>query len=283
MERSIDECFKLGKEYIFRWTEKEKKEIYNALKDIRDYLKELPLTLSFQGIDNKRVWRKSCWVLSPGIGKDFCRTESEIKNCDGDLTDGKNGLLALKKLDTQLHYLKKLIDKSLEITAREVGIDDYIFSKCTVRYRIAQYIENGKEPGGIGLHPDGNVLSSLITNSPGLKVYELDGNIRDINHDGTILMGGSILYRWSNKIYKPPIHNVNVDCNQEKTSIIAFLNFKDNDEIPRNIEKHGVNKEKFINYINRFKENDITKGGDLKDLWTNIEKNYNIKLVDYHS
>jgi hypothetical protein len=269
----INKSFEYGKEFIFKWSDYEKKNILYALENISNYLQELPLSLSYEGTDKQVVWRKSCWVSSSGLNKPFFETYDEIRKFDGDLKDGLEGLKALdnENLRLSLYFLKKIIDDSLIKTAKAVGIPDELIELCTIRYRIIKYTENKENPGGIGLHPDGNLLSSLITDSPGLNVFDFDGKQRKPLYCGTILMCGSILYRWSDGIYLPTFHNVKALDNKQKTSIVGFLNFPDKIEI---IKKN--NNDIFYHDINKIKNDDKSQYGELSQLWSKILKIHNI-------
>lgn len=162
-------------------------------------------------------------------------TADAIAAFDGDKADGMTGLAALRDRQTReaIEVLKHVVDDVLAVTARSVGIYEDLLRRYTVRYRVNKYVANEGHPGGIGLHPDGNALSALITDDDGLRVYDLDGTVRNPSYDGTIAMGGSTLYRWSSGKYPPTFHDGEVKRGQHKVSIVAFFNFPDMDNIPR--------------------------------------------------
>ncbi|KAF4964744.1 hypothetical protein FSARC_7343 [Fusarium sarcochroum] len=195
---NIRDAFKSGKEHVVEWGNQEDTRIEQALQDLGSYLSDLDHSLSYEGTDKKVVWRKSCWFASHGIGYPFLDSEDDIAKFDGDLKDGLTGLQALHdpRILDSMNCLKTVLDSALIETSMAVGIDEELVQRCTVRYRAIKYTPHAGAPGGIGLHPDGNLLSALITNGPGLRVYDLDGTVRFPGHKGTIMMGGSTLYRW---------------------------------------------------------------------------------------
>ncbi|KAF5661245.1 nadph dehydrogenase 2 [Fusarium circinatum] len=273
---AIQTAFKAGKEYVVPWDSQEEQCIEQAMQDLGTYLNDLDHSLSYEGTDKKVVWRKSCWFASQGIGHPFLDSETDIAKFDGDLKDGLTGLQALHDARTResAHCLKSALDSALVTTSMAVGIDPELVQRCTVRYRAIKYTPHAGAPGGIGLHPDGNLLSALITNGPGLRVYDLDGTVRFPGHKGTIMMGGSTLYRWANE-FIPTFHDVDISGNEVKVSIVAFFNFPDMETIPRTLRPQGDN---FFHDIRRIKEDDKLPSGELSALWDVIIKNHQLSL-----
>ncbi|KAF5564760.1 nadph dehydrogenase 2 [Fusarium phyllophilum] len=274
--QAIQTAFKAGKEYVVPWESQEEQRIEQAMQDLGTYLSDLDHSLSYEGTDKKVVWRKSCWFASQGIGHPFLDSETDIAKFDGDLKDGLTGLQALHDARTResAHCLKSALDSALVTTSMAVGIDPELVQRCTVRYRAIKYTPHAGAPGGIGLHPDGNLLSALITNGPGLRVYDLDGTVRFPGHKGTIMMGGSTLYRWANE-FIPTFHDVDISGNEVKVSIVAFFNFPDMETIPRTLRGEGDN---FFHDIRRIKEDDKLPSGELSALWDIIINNHQLSL-----
>jgi len=273
---AIQTAFRAGKEYVVPWGSQEEQRIEQAMQDLGSYLSDLDHSLSYEGTDKKVVWRKSCWFASQGIGHPFLDSETDIAKFDGDLKDGLTGLQALHDVRTResAHCLKSALDSALVTTSMAVGIDPDLVQRCTVRYRAIKYTPHAGAPGGIGLHPDGNLLSALITNGPGLRVYDLDGTVRFPGHRGTIMMGGSTLYRWANE-FIPTFHDVDISGNEVKVSIVAFFNFPDMETIPRTLRAEGDN---FFHDIRRIKEDDKLPSGELSALWDVIITNHQLSL-----
>ncbi|QPC57996.1 hypothetical protein HYE67_000227 [Fusarium culmorum] len=272
----IQKAFRAGKEHVVGWSPQEDTRIEQAMQDLGSYLTDLDHSLSYEGTDKKVVWRKSCWFASHGIGHPFLDSESDIAKFDGDLKDGLTGLQALhdQRIRDSIHCLKSVLDSALVETSMAVGIDPELVQRCTVRYRAIKYTPHAGAPGGIGLHPDGNLLSALITNGPGLRVYDLDGTARFPGHKGTIMMGGSTLYRWANE-FLPTFHDVDISGDTVKVSIVAFFNFPDMETIPRNM---STQENGFFHDIRRIKEDDKLPHGELSPLWDIIIKNHNLTL-----
>lgn len=275
----INSTFRTGKEYVLAWDADQHARVMNAMNDLDSYLAQFDPALSYEGTDKKVVWRKSCWFACDGIGHPLLDTEDDIAKFDGDLKDGLTGLRALQdgQVRSSLEYLKYVLDSALVTTSQALGIGNDMIQRCTVRYRIIKYTAHAGNPGGIGLHPDGNLLSALITNGPGLGVYDFDGTFREPGFNGTIMMGGSTLYRWSQGTYRPTFHNVNIDQEQVKVSIVAFFNFPDMVKIPRSV---AVSKEQssFFHDIRRIKQDDKSPTGELAPLWDIIIEKHKLVL-----
>ncbi|ESK91937.1 nadph dehydrogenase 2 [Moniliophthora roreri MCA 2997] len=272
-------AFREGKEYVFDWDSPQHKRVMNAMKDLGEYLGHFEPALSYEGTDKKVVWRKSCWFASKGIAHPLLNSEYEIAKFDGDLKDGLSGLMTLRnaRVRASLEYLKHVLDSTLVSCCRALGLGAEMIQRCTVRYRIIKYVAHAGKPGGIGLHPDGNFLSALITDGPGLGVYDFDGTYREPGFGGTILMGGSTLYRWSKGTYLPTFHDVSIGKEQRKTSIVAFFNFPDMVDIPRSVAP-GEEDNSFFHDIKRIKEDDKSPTGELAPLWDVIVDKHNLVL-----
>ncbi|RGP76754.1 nadph dehydrogenase 2 [Fusarium longipes] len=272
----IRDAFKAGKEYVVVWSSQEDTHIEQAMHDLGSYLDGLDYSLSYEGTDKKVLWRTSCWFASRGIGHPFVYSKEDIVKFDGDLADGLTGLQALhdQRVRGSLCYLKSILDGALLKTSIAVGINPELIERCTIRYRAIKYTPHAGASGGIGLHPDGNLLSALITNGPGLRVYDFNGRIRFPDHKGTIMMGGSTLYRWANE-FLPTFHDVDVRDHDTKVSIVAFFNFPDMEIIPRSLYN---GRSGFFHDIRRIKEDDKLPDGELSALWDVIIKNHCLML-----
>ncbi|KAF4977603.1 hypothetical protein FZEAL_5887 [Fusarium zealandicum] len=276
----INNTLQTGKEYIVDWTSQQESRIHQAMQDLDKYLTDLNPSLSYEGTDKKVVWRKSCWLASEGIARPFLDSEKDIAAFDGDYDDGLTGLEALRdaRVRESAEYLKSVLDSALVTTSKAVGIEAEMLQRCTVRYRVVKYTPHAGSPGGIGLHPDGNLLSALITNGPGLRVYDLDGTVRQPGHTGTIMMGGSTLYRWSQGRYPPTFHDVDISGSEVKVSIVAFFNFPDKVRIPQSLVLSQNQDKGFFHDIRRIKEDDKLPSGELSALWDVIIERHRLVL-----
>ncbi|KAJ3781620.1 hypothetical protein GGU10DRAFT_410897 [Lentinula aff. detonsa] len=277
----IRSAFEVGREYVFDWDLLQRGQVMKAMECLGRYLGQFEPALSYEGTDKKVVWRKSCWFASKGIAHSLLDTEAEISKFDGDLKDGLSGLVALRSADirTSLEFLKHVLDSTLVSCCHAIGLNMDLIQRCTVRYRIIKYVAHAGNPGGIGLHPDGNLLSALITDGPGLGVYDFDGTYREPEVAGTILMGGSTLYRWSKGRYLPTFHDVNIGQEQKKTSIVAFFNLPDMENIPQSESvPSGTQQSSFFHDIRYIKEDDKSPTGELAALWETIVHKHSIVL-----
>jgi isopenicillin N synthase-like dioxygenase len=131
---------------------------------------------------------------------------------------------------------------------------------------VIRYAPLRRDSAGIGLHPDGNVVSALVTDGPGLTLWRDAETSTRPPRDGTLVLPGSILYRWSEGYYEPTFHRVEVDRGAEpKFSMVAFLNFPDRAEVP--FRGESATGRRYINNVQAAKENDMDREGDLSSLW----------------
>lgn len=280
--QTIRTAFDEGKEYIVEWSDEQKSRTERSMNDLDQHLSNFDPSLSYEGTDKKVAWRKSCWFACEGIARPFLDTQEQIARFDGDLKDGLTGLAGLQdpQVRRSAEHLKSVLDSALVTTSKAVGIGEDMIQRCTVRYRAIKYTPHAGAPGGIGLHPDGNLLSALITNGDGLRVYDLDGTVRfpsEVN--GTIMMGGSTLYRWSQGKYPPTFHDVDINSGQDKFSIVAFFNFPDMVSIPHSLIPGDVKEGgSFFHDIKRIKEDDKSPHGQLSPLWDVIIDRHQLVL-----
>jgi isopenicillin N synthase-like dioxygenase len=171
-----------------------------------------------------------------------------------------------------LSVLKSEIDRALRLAVEGLHLHEELPSTCldaiTVRYRAIRYAPVQREIAGIGVHPDGNVISALVTDQPGLTVLGGQGWIaQPTPKAGTIVMPGSILFRWSNGTLRPTVHAVEIHRGRPtKCTMVGFLNFADGSDVPRSLRLTG-GEEPFRNEVNEFKNNDMRPDGGLADFY----------------
>lgn len=273
---SIEKTFREGHALVVPWSHSTRERIGAAMAEVAEYLATFPPTSSFGGIDKLDADRQTLWVASTGLGKSFHVRQDDLVRFDGDAEGGKQGLEALQREENvrgALETLKAVLDDALELAVEAIGLKEDLpadlLGKLTVRYRAIRYAPIDREVAGIGLHPDGNVLSALLTDRGGLVIKERGGVCRPPN-DGTIVMPGSILYRWSNGYFKPTFHSVEIRRGDSaKFTIVAFLNFPDGTLIPRSARRHLSGS--FFNEVQRHKEDDMNRAGDLAPLWSSFD------------
>lgn len=273
---SIEEVFRDGHALLIPWSDPARERIGAAMAEIAGYLAKFPPTSSFGGINKLDADRQTLWVASTGLGNPFHVEQEDLARFDGDAEGGERGIEALrreKSVRAALEDLKLVLDDALAMAAEAIGLDEdlpaELIEKLTVRYRAIRYAPVDRDVAGIGLHPDGNVLSALLTDGEGLVIREGRGVCRP-PADGTVLMPGSILYRWSNGHFRPTFHSVEIRRgDRTKFTIVAFLNFPDHTLIPRSALRHQSGS--FFNEVQRQKEDDMNRAGDLAPLWSSLE------------
>jgi hypothetical protein len=271
---SLEQIFRTGSAAIFPW-HGTAVEISHALRTIERYLSTLPVETSFHGTDGLVADRQSFWVASTGLGQHLHTESSDIAHLDGDAEGGTRGIDMLKCHPTvtqALSVLKSEIDRALRVTVKGLHLHEELPTAClnavTVRYRAIRYAPAQRDIAGIGMHPDGNVVSALVTNQPGLTVLGGPGWIaRPMPEAGVMVMPGSILTRWSDGTLQPTMHAVEIRREDPiKCTVVGFLNFADGSDVPRSLWLTG-RKEPFRNEISQFKSDDMRPDGGLANFY----------------
>jgi hypothetical protein len=264
----ISARFRKGEGALIPWEAAQARLMNSAIREVAALLVLLPPEDTFAGADHMQADRQSFWLGAQGIGSAFSARQGFIESLDGNLAGGRRGLAVLAEhpgLRPALDLLKAQLDNALALASAAVDIPVDILPRMTVRYRFIRYAPLRHRCAGIGLHPDGNVISALITDSPGLSLY-MSGMALAPSLDGTILLPGSILYRWSNGYYQPAFHRVELRRGAKpKISIVAFLNFADRANVPRAARHREM--EPYFNDVQAAKEDDMNRTGDLAALW----------------
>ena len=273
---SVEEAFREGQALVVPWSSPTRERIGAAMAEVAGYLARFPPTSSFGGINKLDADRQTLWVAATGLGKPLHTQRDDLGRFDGDLEGGERGIEVLTReasVREALEDLRRVLDDALEIAIEAIGLDKdlpaEVAETLTVRYRAIRYAPVERDVAGIGLHPDGNVLSALLTDQEGL-VIQAQGGVYRPAADGTIVMPGSILYRWSNGYFKPTFHSVEIRRGDPtKFTIVAFLNFPDHTLIPRSALRHQSGF--FSNEVQRHKEDDMNRAGDLAPLWSALD------------
>jgi hypothetical protein len=268
----IDLIFQDGAAALFAWTEQEAATMRSSMAALKKLLVGLAPENTFPGFDNLQADRQSFWLAARGLGEPFLLEPAFLESLDGDLAGGQRGsriLLANPGIRGDLEALKESLDQALALSADEVGIPRSWWPSLTVRYRVIRYAPLHRGSAGIGIHPDGNVLSALVTDEPGLTLWRDTETSVQPPRDGTLVLPGSILYRWSEGRYEPTFHRVEVDRDAEpKFSMVAFLNFPDRSDIPQHGET--ATGQVILNDVRAYKEDDMDREGDLSRLWRRL-------------
>ena len=271
---SVERAFRVGSAILFPWNDTAA-EISSAIRTVGRYLSTLPIETSFHGTDDLEADRQSLWVASTGLGQRLHTEPGNIVQLDGDAAGGVRGLEMLAGnlgATEALSVLKREIDRALLATVDALHFPEDLPAACldevTVRYRAIRYAPVRREVAGIGMHPDGNVISALVTDQPGLLVLGGLGWIaRPAPAAGTIVMPGSILTRWSDGALPPTVHAVEIRRGDPtKCTVVGFLNFADGSDVPRSRRLTG-RKQPFRNQVSRFKSDDMRPDGGLADFY----------------
>lgn len=267
---SVENAFRDGSAVVLGWRD-EHAAIRASLETVRRHLSALPVETSFPGVDGLAADRQSLWVAATGIGAELCTDSSGIAHLDGDADGGARGLAMLRfdlPAATAFRRLKRELDGALLAVLGNLGLSDGLPAGClsamTVRYRAIRYAPSRREQAGIGIHPDGNLISALITDRAGLVVLGGPGRVEwPEPADGTVVMPGTVLTRWSGGALTPTVHAVTIRrSDPAKCSVVAFLNFADGTEVPRRASLGG-GPGMFRNDVRRYKHDDMRPDGDL--------------------
>lgn len=277
-DHHIDSAFRNGREVVIPW--ERPCEALSALRTVGSYLAATPPQATFPGADELDGDRQAFWVACTGLGSAFHTLPAEIADFDGDAQGGADGLgaLAFVSIRHALSVLRAPLDHALRLAVEAIGLDKALLPRLTVRYRSIRYQRFSRPESGIGLHPDGNLISALITEGDGLEVLEPEG-FRIPQSNGTIVMPGSILCRWSRGVYRPTFHRVRIPAGPGtvKMSIVAFLNLPDRCGVPRS---HWLGQEGAFDVdIRHFKEDDINPQGDLASMWRELSPEHWARTV----
>ena len=269
---SVERAFRSGSAIVFPWNSTVA-AVSRAIRGVERYLSTLPVETSFHGTDGLAADRQSLWVASTGLGQQLHTGLDEIARLDGDPEGGVRGIEVLRchpEVTSALSVLKSEIDRALRVTVERLGLHEELPLACleavTVRYRAIRYAPVRRAVAGIGMHPDGNVISALVTDRPGLTVLGGPGWIaRPPPQAGVVVMPGSILSRWSDGNLLPTVHAVELrQGDPTKCTMVGFLNFADGSDVPRSLRLAG-RKMPFRNEVSGFKHDDMRPDGDLAE------------------
>jgi hypothetical protein len=266
---AVEQAFRQGHGIAVPWGEASG-EVARAMGVVERYLSTFEVEESFAGADGLKADRQTLWVASTGLGGRLHERWEAIARFDGDEAGGSRGLETLERdagAREALLVLKEQIDRALRLAVEGLHLHEdlpaEIVGALTVRYRAIRYAPVEREVAGIGIHPDGNVISALVTDQPGLVVLDGQRIARPAPEAGTILMPGSILARWSDMALPPVVHTVEIRRGDPtKFTMVGFLNFPDEAVIPRS-SRFTANRAPFHNRIKELKPDDMNAGGDL--------------------
>lgn len=245
----IDCAFRQGKEYTFEWDGGRDDQATKAMSDLECYLSRLDSC-------RETTWTrgKDTWFACHGIGQPLLQTENELSKFKANLAGRLRGLQALRDKHTRatIGFLKQVLDSALLTASKAVRISNETIQRCTIRYQII-LSENT-------LHADPHLLTAIIATGPGMRVYDIDGAIREPETSSTVVLGGTTLYRWSKGRYLPTFYQMRA-LEHRGMRIAAFLDFPDMAAIPR--AESGT---EFFNDIGQIQKDDQSRTGELAPL-----------------
>ncbi|MGW7520068.1 2OG-Fe(II) oxygenase family protein [Streptomyces sp. NPDC054796] len=251
-----------------RWNPAEHARLRTAMSSLKEFLSGTERESTFPGMDKLEASRQSFWVAARGLHRPLVEDEEFLGSLDGDRSGGRRGAEILRSrpdVSSALERVRRTLDGALLTAARAVTVPRDVLRGVTVRYRVVRYAAGTADTSGIGLHPDGNVLSALVTDGDGLTLWQDRNTFVSPERDGTLVLPGSILYRWSEGHYEPTFHRVELDERHEpKFSMVAFLNFPD--KAPLAYWRSGGTR-LYFNDVQASKESDLDRFGDIAELW----------------
>lgn len=209
--------------------------MHAELATVGDRLIQFPAENSFSWTDNPPS-RHSGWLARQGTGY-FATDRSKLIKFDANYAGGLVGLKMLgdAALEESIISLTSRADIALRAAALAIGVPEDFLEICSTRYRFIHYSGPGE---GIGMHYDGNAISAVQTNAPGLFEARYDGTIHDVDPDTVSVMTGSSVYQGtslSNHPLLPAFHGVRLESQGVKTSVAAFWNLPNGVTIPEDI------------------------------------------------
>ena len=235
-------------------------------------LERLPAVDGFSGIDHKESKRKTLGTIHQfnRCQVDFAYVEEQLSITDGDkatlidsiriLKTDEDLVRAIEENNKLINYILKLVMNAIRYNCG-IPYDYYnhhILKNSTIRLRAAFY-DSHVENSSCGVHPDGNLLSVLITNARGFRYFDKYFNIHEPDADGIIVLPGTMLYRWSNGLYKPVFHYVKDMISESKTSMVYFYNLEINKKF-KGLPFHE-SSDFYYNDIVKYKWDDIDRDG----------------------
>lgn len=263
-----------GKECAMGWDPERAERVAEAMNEVDLFLTEFHCHSDKAGAT--RMQASSCWFSSNELGQPLLKADAKITKFDSDFAE-KFTLVPEKLEDyetrSSLAYLKHILDSALLTTTSALRLSKDVLDHCVLYYRLTKHTSPASQPLKVPIHAHSHLLTATITTEPGIRVYDFAGAIRQPGINGTIIMGGTTLYRWSEGKYLPTFHDVVTGKKQAGVTVEAVLNFPDKAEIPRT---SGQNGRGFFHDVEVVQEEDRSKTGDLGPLWDIIGERHRL-------
>lgn len=261
-------------------------QIRRNLALVRDTLKGVEVDVGFVSLDGRPVKRRSFCIINefnrPQV--EYSYISEQIGVCDGDpdsLLKGMEILRAnpelVRAVEQNSRVMNHVIEVVMGILRRNLGLPEQYFgeqvlSGSTYRQRLVYYdatIENSL----CGVHPDGNLLSFLITDNKGFRYFDSDFQIHEPAPGGIVCLVGSLLWRWSRGLYPPVFHYVKQMSGESKTSIVYLYNLENNKTFPA--VPYDGGDEVYVNDIKKYKPEDLSRSGPFADVFDTLIERVN--------
>lgn len=270
---AVERAFRAGRAIACPWTQPAT-TITNALATLEQALRTAPHERSYVGLNAHHGRRESVWLAATGIGRPVHVDTDDLSRFDGPLEGGERGVALLRRdpdVARAVSIVKAEVDHTMSVVVRGLRMHEDLpgcLDELTVRYRLNRYAP-AEHDSGIGLHADGCLVATVITNEPGLLLLGGPGWVeRPDPGVGTVALPGSILARWTDGAVPPLIHGAPLARGQAtKFSVVGFLNFQNHRDVPRS-RRFTQQRAPLRNDIGAFKVNDTHIGdGDLAEFY----------------
>jgi len=281
IEAAIHEGFKAGEAlYItdYACDGVSQEQVGQNVARVRDALRRVEIDEGFVGIDGKPVKRRSFCVINefdhPGI--DFSYISGQVGVCDGDpesLLKGLSILRASPELVRALEQNNRLMNRVIGVVMGVLGRNlripeeyfrEHVLKRSTYRQRLAYY-DGAVSDSLCGVHPDGNLLSFLITDRKGFRYFDSQFRVHEPEPMGIVCLVGSLLWRWSRGLYPPVFHYVKQMSGESKTSIVYLYNLENNKTF--RVAPYDGSREVYVNDIKRYKPEDLSRDGPFAEVF----------------
>ncbi len=253
-------------------------QVTRNLARVREVLRQIEIDEGFVGIDGKPVKRRSFCTINefdrPGI--DFSYISEQVGVCDGDAESLLKGLSILRAspelvgaLEQNNRLMNRVIGVVMDILGRNLRIHEeyfreHVLQRSTYRQRLAYY-DGAVSDSLCGVHPDGNLLSFLITDRKGFRYFDSQFRVHEPEPLGIVCLVGSLLWRWTRGLYPPVFHYVKQMSGKSKTSIVYLYNLEINKTF--RVAPDDGSEEFYVNDIKKYKPEDLSRDGPFAEVF----------------
>jgi hypothetical protein len=257
--------------------------LQRQLRAIGEHLARVPATTGFQGIDRRDTRRRTLGTIHRYGSErlDFDEMESLLATTDGDQATYRRSLEELRETPDLVHAIDgttrvaaHVLAATMQMIRDNFGIPQAEFDRLarTSSFRGRCILYDAEIPNSAcGVHPDGNMLSVLFTDAPGLSCFDEDWNVHEPDPNGVVVLAGSLLWRWTAGLYTPVFHYVRNVVDRSKTSVVYFYNLENGGHFRRlTTGPASEAPESYANDIQRYKMEDIDPAGPFAPVFERI-------------